>query len=146
MPGRSVEAVSCRAGRLGLHLTERRLEEPVRESKPWTAAEDDVIKDAVESGAATLWEEIADRLPGRTKSAVKKRGRGLGLQLSKTRAPVPWSEEEDAALREAVAEGANSWEEVAEAIASRDDSAPDRGAHAVKQRGHRLGLFVRLPE
>ena len=82
--GRSPDALLLRARRLGLHDPPRR--------ERWDPLEDSRVRDGYSDGLTC--EEIAQRLPGRTPTAVAARARRLGLTTYARR----WSAEEEGLL------------------------------------------------
>jgi hypothetical protein len=106
----------------------------------WTGDEDATLRRLVGDGA-TSWAEVAKSLPLRTRRAVEGHANRLGLRLCGTREELEWSGEEEAALRQAIAEGATSWREVAAALPDRG-SLPARSKRAVEMHAYRLGLSL----
>jgi hypothetical protein len=98
-PNRTQGAVSVRMGYL---VRQGRIDArwtPIHERRPWTRGEESVLLKLRAEGA-TL-EEIAERLPGRTFSAVARHVTGMvedGVIAPGAHAPLsrrPWSREED---------------------------------------------------
>jgi hypothetical protein len=73
---------------------------------------------------------MLERFPGRTRNALSKRARMLGLKPREQRRG--WTVDEDEAIRGQVAEG-RTWTQIAGQLAG-------RSAGAVKKRGRKLGL------
>jgi hypothetical protein len=94
----------------------------------WTSDEDAAIRAGVE--ARRPWKEISDGLPGRTFYATKTRGERLGLKQRE--GFVPWTTDEDAAIRTGV-EARRPWKEISDGI-------PGRTFSATKAHGERLGM------
>jgi hypothetical protein len=137
LPGRSVMAVMYHGCTRELHVSGRR-----GRGEKWTSEEDAIVREALGGGGAASYAAVAEQLSGRTAKGVEHRARCLGLRISGTRAEVAWTDEEDAALRRAVAEGA-SWREVAAALPNGGGSRGPRSTSSVYHRTCRLGL-VRL--
>ena len=79
---------------------------------PWTQAEDDVVRNMVNSTGlkATKWSVIASHLPGRIGKQCRERWfNHLDPSLKKG----GWTEEEDAVLVEAQSKWGNSWTKIA---------------------------------
>jgi hypothetical protein len=106
LPGRNGDMAKERAKRLGIERSEKKV------LVAWTEAEDEEIRAGVAAGETT--EEIAKRLPGRTLDAVRHRRKALRDSLGEQGESVrePWTEAENAALREGFASG-KSWKEIA---------------------------------
>jgi bacterioferritin-associated ferredoxin len=132
LPGRSWESVKKHAsGRLGLKTKAA--------ATAWTEVEDAALRKAIDDGASS-WADVARLLPGRTSDAAEYRGRLLGLRLRATASDRRWSVDEDAVLRQMVAEGVHSWKDIAEALPARGDLAEPRSAGAAGSRAKALRL------
>jgi hypothetical protein len=116
LPGRCGDKAMARAKRLGLKRGEQQVE------VGWREAEDEIIRAGVAAGEGSA--EIAERLPGRTMKAVEHRRTALkiGVGRGEPRVCEPWTEAEDAALRESFASG-KTWKEIAEDFPGRTQSA-----------------------
>lgn len=107
---------------------------------PWTPAEDDIVRTAVESGsccscapspggsaspaASTIanpnWAEVARLLPGRLTKQVRERWQN---HLDPSLVKSPWTEAEDYLLVSLQAVMGNRWNEIAKAFKGRSENA-----------------------
>jgi len=119
--GRSPDAVLLRARQLGLHHPPRR--------RRWDRLEDSIVREGYSDGLTC--EEIAQRLPERTPTAVAARARRLGLPTYARR----WTADEEHLL--------------ARTLSQRpvDDAARrfGRTPEAIRRRARRLGLVALAP-
>ena len=107
LPGRSLEAISFRASRIGATRRPR-----------WTAGEDRALRELAASGA----DDWASRLEGRSPEACLARAKALGIVPKRSRAPR-WTPEETRTLLVLSLVHGQSWEGWAEALPGRNPSA-----------------------
>jgi predicted transcriptional regulator len=122
LSGQSRSAANVHARKLG--LPKRYL--------PWTESDDAAIR---KGGTAR---EIAERLPGRSLTAVQNRMRVVRTDKQTHK---PWTKEEDVLLRELVGVGGKTWTEIAAEFSGRTEAAV-----ATRARSHlRVNLHARVP-
>lgn len=106
LPGRSPEAITARATRIGASRRPR-----------WTAEEDDSLRRIAASGG----NDWAEGMKGRSPEACRARAQALGIVPKKTR--VPWTSEETRTLLVLSVDHDQSWKGWEEALPGRDLSA-----------------------
>jgi hypothetical protein len=127
LPGRTASGAEKRGKKLGLSRPAGiPLEGGRGKGMRWTEVEDAAIRAGFEAGKT--WQEIAEELPGRGTATTKQRGHVLGLKHRE--GGVPWTEEEDAALRASL-EAEEPWKTVAEKL-------PGRTSERTRARARRL--------
>ena len=145
LPHRTRGALAVRIGHL---IRQGRIEArwaPTRERRPWTAREESILLE-MRARDATL-DEIAARLPGRTRPAVARRVAALiedGVIPPRAHAPLShqaWSPEEDALVVGMIRAGKTP-EQMAQALGRTLPSVKSR----ISQRRKRAGGAGRPPD
>jgi hypothetical protein len=103
LPGRAAGAIYQKADKLGLRSARHSAKRHVNYAWEWHHDEHIRRKLATPRTGRGVWREIEREL-GRPRQVVRSRALKLGL-LAPREAPLPWTEAEDAVLREAAGKG-----------------------------------------
>jgi hypothetical protein len=91
-----------------------------RAKRPWTQAEDDLLKALVSRMGIGMWASIAQHIPDRSGKQVRERWLN---HLSPLVTKSPWSPEEDRLILETHVQYGNAWSKIARLLKGRSDNS-----------------------
>jgi hypothetical protein len=91
-----------------------------RVKKPWTHAEDELLRALVAQMGVGMWACIAQHIPDRSGKQVRERWLN---HLSPTVTKLPWSPEEDRLILETHVQYGNAWSKIARLLKGRSDNS-----------------------
>jgi Myb-like DNA-binding domain len=91
-----------------------------RAKRPWTQAEDDLLRELVSRMGIGMWASIAHHIPDRSGKQVRERWLN---HLSPFVTKSPWSPEEDRLILETHVQYGNAWSKIARLLKGRSDNS-----------------------
>jgi hypothetical protein len=125
----SSDSESAMHSKLSMELIPRTPESPggrnmcaleARAKRPWTLAEDDLLRELVSRMGIGMWASIAQHIPDRSGKQVRERWLN---HLSPFVTKSPWSPEEDRLILETHVQYGNAWSKIARLLKGRSDNS-----------------------